>query len=266
MKINILTLSWDGLHLLKKLKPGLEKNLSNFNYKWFIRDNGSKDGTGPEVKNWDNVELLEAGHNRASFSEGVNSLFDLAEPKDDDLILFLNNDIEFKEDQAINKMVDLMEKTKAAVVGCRLMFPGANKISHCGVILSPTHNSLPWHLKTHQPCSKAETQDRYFQAVTAACMLTTGKAFRKAGKLDTNLRWSFEDISYCLTLSIDHKEKVAYCGSTEIEHGTSVSLNKNPVHKLNVKNNVSYFKKLWDNKVLIDEDLYLKDPNYNIIK
>lgn len=265
MKVHVLSLTWDGLGLLQKLQPGLKANLSRFDHTWYLRDNGSKDDTIKEAKKWENTQILEAGHNRASFAEGVNSLFDMANPSDDDLLLLVNNDLEFHDDQTITQMVQLMNQTGAAIVGARLMYPNSNRLSHCGVVISKSHGENPWHLKINQECTEVERQNRYFQTVTAALMLTKASSFRKAGMLDTNYRWAFEDSHFGFTVSQIQKEKVAYCGQTNVSHATSVSLKKNPVHLLNMQENVRYFKQCWDGKLQFDEESYLKDPNYLLV-
>lgn len=265
MKLKILTLTWDSFYLLKVLQPGLQNNLSKFDYTWYLRDNGSKDETVKETKAWKNTQILEAGHNRASFAEGVNSLFDMANPDDDDFLLLVNTDLEFHDDQAITQMVNLMDKTGAAIVGARLMFPNSNKLSHCGVVISADHANNPWHLKVNQECTEVEKKNRYFQSMTAALMLVKASNFRKAGKFDTHYRWAFEDSHLGYTVSQIQKEKVVYCGETNVSHGTSVSLKKNPVHLLNMQENVRYFKQCWGNKLVADEEFYLKDPNYLLV-
>lgn len=267
--IHVLTLSWNGLGMLKQLKPTLEDNLNKAgsDWRWYIRSNGCTDGTQNEVISWHNVDLMNVNHNRDSFSVGVNSLFGLANPSDDDLVLLLNNDVKFKNETSISDMVSLMDKAGAAVVGARLMFPDSgNRITHAGVVFDTTKGNMPWHHRVNEKLQPRDRVNRKFQAVTGACLLTTASAFRSVNGLEKTLIWSFDDIDYCLKLSIDQKQTIAYCGTTEIEHGTSVSLNKNPVHKLFMQHNVNYFKNKWFGKYEIDYLKYQNNINYNEIK
>ena len=107
--LHIFTLTWNGLPKLEKLTRGLIDNLheahsahDTVNCLWHVRDNGSKDGTVEEISQWfedgSQMRVHDIGHNRASFAEGMNFLFEKAEPKDDDFILLLNNDVSFGED------------------------------------------------------------------------------------------------------------------------------------------------------------------------
>jgi len=123
------------------MKDGLLKN--GWDYpEWYIRDNGSKDGTVEKVKHWKfssdmplGERVFAIGHNRDNFSQGVNYLFEKANPKDDDLILLLNNDVKFNDDTSLLNMVNLMTPD-VGVVGARLLYPGTNKLQHAGVIFS----------------------------------------------------------------------------------------------------------------------------------
>ena len=249
--IRVLTLSWNGLDMLKQLKPTLEDNLNKtrHDWRWHIRSNGCTDGTQEEVGSWNNVDLMKVSHNRDNFSVGVNSLYErsLSEVKTD-LILLLNNDVKFKDDDSLNKMVKLMDSSEASAVGARLMYPNSNKISHVGVCMSVRHGSMPWHLRDKQELEQRDKVNRYFQAVTGACLLTKADVFERAGCLSNKFNWAFDDVSFCLSVSKTLKEKVVYCGGTEIEHGTSVSLKKNPVHNLFMAQNVKLFKDMWFGK------------------
>lgn len=267
--LNVLCLNWNGHHLLKDMIPSLKNNLNKcgINSKIYVRDNGSKDESVSYLKEESDVVIYEVGHNRDSFSQGVNSLFKLADinfdNNDDDLILLLNNDIKFNDDLSLLKMINLMKATKAAIVGARLMYEDGVKISHNGVIFSSRYNSMPWHFREGEALSKNDYKNKYFQAVTAACCLVKPENFRKAGMLDENLKWAFEDISLNLDVLINQKQKIACCGETNIIHLTSNSLKKNPMNKLFMQQNVSYFKNKWSGKYKIDHEHYLNNADYN---
>jgi GT2 family glycosyltransferase len=270
MKLYCLTLTWNGLDKLSKLKDGLFNNLKLFKNKynidseWHIRDNGSKDFTVQAASVWENTKVYNIGHNRDSYAIGMNYLIEKAELKDDDLVLMLNNDIEFGEENSLCKMYDLMRKTNAGIIGARLLYTGTNKIAHAGVIFSQKYNFLPYHYRAEEESDKAAEKDRYFQAVTAALCLVKASSLKRVGNFDTNLIWSFDDIS--LNLSIGQTEKIAYCGSVKVFHDQSSTLRLNPVNKLYVNHNVSYFKKKHFGKYDIDHDKYLNNPDHNVIK
>jgi GT2 family glycosyltransferase len=261
--IKVLTLTWNGNHLLNNLKDGLIKNLNKTGlpWAWFIRSNGCKDETIENFSNVENVYLQKMSNNIASFAQGVNSLAlfsgDIAR-SEDDYYLLLNNDIAFKDDMSLSNMISLL-KDDVAIVGARLLYPGTNKLQHAGVIFSKKYNNMPWHYRASEESDSEAMKNREFQAVTGACLLTKANTYNEI-KLDERFMWAFEDIAYCLSVKSKGK-KVVYCGKTEMEHGESVSLKKNPVNKLMMPSNVKNFK---DNYVYsIDHDLYLNNKNYN---
>lgn len=275
--IHVLTLTWNGIDKLKKLAPTLEAASVNLrhNVRWYVRDNGSEDGTKEWLKetysseiatslNKDCVfsfKLLDAKHNRDNFAQGVNSLFDMANPKPDDFILLLNNDVTFGDKTSLANMLDLMKKPEIAVVGARLLYGGTNKLQHAGVIFGPRYGNMPYHYRHQEESDEHAEKNRYFQAVTAACCLVKAKEFMP---LDTKFNWAFEDID--LFLRIGQKKRIAYCGKTKIFHEESSSLKKNPVNRLFLKSNVSRFKEKWFGKYTLDHERYLKRLNHMLIK
>lgn len=245
------------------------------NYVWFIRDNGSTDGSVEEISQWKNVRVLNVNHNRDNFAQGVNSLVELATEHmlnetackeiNSNILLLVNNDVEFADDESINKMWQLMRLPGVGVVGCRLLYPDAEKLQHAGVIFGERYGRMPYHYRHKEQSGIADTANRYFQAVTAAvCMVRYGD-FSQIGGMDEKFHWAFEDIDMCLRIGALGR-KIAYCGGTKIFHEESASLKKNPVNKLFLGSNVKYFKSKWAGKYEIDHDNYLKSPSYNEIK
>lgn len=274
--IYTLTLNWNGLDKLKRLAPSFEQAAKHLNQDviWHIRDNGSSDGSvewlqsicgpSPHLENLDilNAKVLFVDHNRDNFAQGVNSLIDLAAPTDEDFVLLLNNDVEFLDERSIVKMMNLMKDPKVGVVGARLLYNGTNKLQHAGVIFGERYGKMPYHYRHKEQSDSAAESNRRFQAVTAACCLIRGSALQR---MDEKFSWAFEDIDLCLRIG-KQGWKVVYCGETNIFHEESASLKKNPVNKLFLSRNVSYFKKKWFGKYDLDHEKYLKNPNFNLIK
>lgn len=262
--LHILCLNWNGNHLLSKMVPSLIKNLSNIPNQILIRDNGSQDKSIEYLSQFKEINIIPIKHNRDSFSEGMNFLFKQAASKPDDTILFLNNDIEFKDSISLSNMIQCMTNLKAGIVGARLMYEN-DTISHNGVIFSHKYGDMPWHFREWEIPDRYDLKNKKFQAVTAACMMMKAGLFEQVGMFDTNFKWSFEDVDLNLKVSVGLRLPVVCCGSTNIVHLTSHSLNKNPVNKLFMKQNVINFKKKWFGKYAIDHDFYLKDRKYNLV-
>jgi GT2 family glycosyltransferase len=288
MRIHVFTLTWNGLEKLKFIDHGLDANLSYITHTedgelkqghqlpiWHLRDNGSKDDTIKFFRQREfdsrphtHTILYDIGHNRDSFATGMNFLFDKAKPADDDVVLLLNNDVVFHGEKNLDKMYKLMQRTGAAVVGTRLLYPGAEKLQHAGVIFSPRYGNMPYHFRPGEQADDNSMRDRYFQAVTAAVCMVRAGSYRRIGGMDEGFKWAFEDIDMCLR--IGETEKIVYCGDTIVTHEESASLKKNPVNKLFLASNVGHFKeKWWDGQTpryVLDHQKYLDDPGYNEIK
>jgi len=265
--IHILTLSWNGLDKLKALLPTLERAVTSLGQpvRWYIRDNGSTDGT-PNWLNlhrsqWLDIKPLLKDHNRDNFAQGVNSLFEMAKPADDDFILLLNNDVTFGDQLSLSNMLTLMGDSKVGVVGARLLYNKSEKLQHAGVIFGPRYGNMPFHYRWGENSDKDATKNRYFQAVTAACCLVRASDFVK---MDHSFNWAFDDVDMCLR--IGQKKKIAYCGSTRIYHEESATLKKNPVNNLFLNQNVKRFKEKWFGRYQLDHEKYLKRPNHLLIK
>lgn len=263
--LHVFCLNWNGENLLNTLLISLLENLKNISqdYSIHIRDNGSTDNSINIIKKY-SINLYSIAHNRDSFSEGMNFLLKETKPDDEDYILLLNNDINFISNNNLNKMIKLQQKTKAGMVGAKLFYP--NKLlSHYGIIFSHKYNTLPWNFKSGEKTSKYDNNNRKFQAVTAACCLVTGHALKKANGFDPEYKWSFEDVDLALNISKIQKLPIVCCGDTNIIHETSISLKKNPVNKLFLNHNVKRFRNKWNNKYIIDHELYLNNKNYGLL-
>lgn len=280
MKIHTLTLNWNGVDKLKKLKPGLMDNFAYISMSagkqvsdypvWYIRDNGSKD---------DSVQFLnekcqdcpfeilvnEIDHNRDNFAKGMNYLFNKANPDDGDFVLLLNNDVEFGDSRALYHMIKLQEQTNADVVGARLLYSGTNNLQHAGVIFAEKYGNMPYHYRHKETSDNSAQKNRYFQAVTAAVVLISAKAFRSVNGFDEKFNWAFDDIDLILRIGSLKPNNVVYCGKTNIFHEESASLSKNPVNKMFLNSNVRYFKEKWAGKYDLDLNRYLHDESYNSI-
>jgi len=275
--IYIYTLSWNGFDMLDRLKPGLLLNLkeTGHDFQWCIKSNGCTDGTVEKVKNWNdpNIKVFEYPDNKMNFAEGCNYLFNQTNPDPDDFVLFLNNDVMMEDGRSLNRMVSLSHMDDVGAVGARLSYPGCNpeSIQFCGTVFESLRN-LPKHLKAGSPVDDHARQNREFQVLTGACLLTKARILMEIGKLrgtgqawDNKFIWCYDDVDLTLQISKNLKLKCIMCGQTNMTHGESVTLKQNPVNRLFLHQNIKYFYSIWSGRYEIDEDLYLKIKNYGLI-
>ena len=272
MSLVICTLTWNGLDHLTKLKQSLLPALDKVrDWSWWIKSNGCTDGTIEEVSTWgDKVNLIAYKDNLQNFSQGCNYLFNAASPKDNDLVLLLNNDIVFQDISSLTNMIAML-KDDIGVVGTKLLYPDQKRIQHAGVVFTPKYG-LPINYRSGELPDDKASKNREFQAITGAVALMKAETYRniytnKDGSkgLDTEYIWSFEDVDMCLASCLNMKKKVIYCGETDITHEESASLKKNAMNKLFLNKNAHYFLDKWKGRYKIDIDNYNQDAEHNLL-
>jgi len=271
--IKIFTLHWNAKPLLERLYVSLLPALKGLDYCWYIKDNGSNDGSKEFLESIksNNIVPYYTGHNRHNFAEGMNILFDLARPADDDYILLLNNDLWVIDDKSLKNMINIMEKDSwVGLVGGKILYPDGDTITHVGVIGSAKYNFMPFHYRRGDKVNKQDNVNREFQACTAAVCLTKSKYFKQvctanksgiSGMCESFI-WSFDDIDMNLSIKYNMGKKIVYCGDTLFYHNESSSLKLNPVNKLFVQSNVKLFKDKWGKTFQMDLEIYQNNPNY----
>lgn len=265
MKLHIFTLNWNGLDKLKELIPSTLASIVNLDCTWYVRDNGSTDGSLEYLETFPQIKVLKIDHNRDNFSKGMNSLYDLAKPDDNDFVLLLNNDVVFKDTGSIKSMMKMFDLPDVGVVGAKMFYKGSKNIQHCGVVFNS--RGLPYHLDDGKVEEKHHKTNKEFQVVTGAVLLTKGEYYRQAsdaGGLDEGFHWAFDDVAACLHIKYKLNKRILYCGKTNIEHESSASLKKNPVNKLYLNQNYQRLKNIFGNLAMVDDHMYV-NHNYQVV-
>jgi GT2 family glycosyltransferase len=137
-----------------------------------------------------------------------------------ELLLFLNNDIEVKHPEWLDAMLEHIYRPNVAAVGCKLL-RGNGSIQHAGMV---------FRTSVHQCAMNVSSEDGYYtkiqrdvSGVTAACMLIRKSAFEKVGGFDeVNFPIGFSDADLCLRI-IRAGFKIMYTPFAELFHHESVS-------------------------------------------
>lgn len=117
-------------------------------------------------------------------------------------LLFLNNDIEWFEENTLKRMLGVAMLKNTGAIGCKLLYPNGS-IQHAGVVLG-------YHeVAGHYGVGQAKDDPGYYgrnisllnvSAVTAACLLVEKSKFEQVGGFDETLAVAYQDVDFCLKL------------------------------------------------------------------
>lgn len=201
-KVSIIVPSKDNYEILQRCLDTILTYTDDVVYEIIIVDNGSSEETQRKV---------------ASYAEMHKNIFYVYQPMDfnfsamcnlgasrasGDYLLFLNDDIEIRENGWLSRMVGHAAQSHVGAVGAKLLYPGTLEIQHDGVINLPCG---PSHALNHMEDNK----EYYFLrnrveydwlAVTGACLLVDKEKYEKVHGFDESLPVSYNDIDFCFKL------------------------------------------------------------------
>lgn len=123
-----------------------------------------------------------------------------------DMLLLLNNDIEFKKPGALAQACAVALRPEVGIVGTKLLYPDYT-IQHAGILLDyHPHEHAPRAMHIGRGAEKSSTgylgqygHARHLQAVTGAFMMLRREVFDEVGGFDeVALPVEFNDIDFCL--------------------------------------------------------------------
>ncbi len=138
-----------------------------------------------------------------------------------DFLLFLNDDVEVPENTVfLRKMAEKSGEEHVGAVGCKLLYPGADRIQHCGITLLRTGAS-------HKLAGYIDDQDYYHGinrgihncfAVTGACLMVSREKFELVHGFDEKLAIAYTDVDLCASLLRKGLYNVCMCDFHLIHH------------------------------------------------
>jgi GT2 family glycosyltransferase len=135
-------------------------------------------------------------------------------------LAFYNNDL-VPGDGWMDELLDYARaKPKAAVVGCKLLFPDG-RIQHAGVVMCS--DGYPRHIYAGFPADhRLVNRSGNVRLVTGACLLIKRRWFDRLGGFDTGYRNGYEDIDLCLRVS-EAGGEIHYCHRSVLTHLVSAT-------------------------------------------
>lgn len=271
MAVDIVTTTYRNADKLKICLSSVIERTKYVDFKWYLWANDPDDKVKEIIHNsmyidgirfHNKLEPIFNDTNDGSFSSNNN---EAALEGSADYILFLNDDIEPINETWLLSMIQIMDTDpKVGAVGALLLYPGAKLVQHAGVMFDQRTNGLPYHIFYKQPITNFMAVNRYYQAVTAACMLVRREDFTKLNGFDTSFIYGYEDIDYCLKLRHILSKHSVYCAGAQLIHheGISGTFKKHP----HLKNNMDVFRDRWGKKIFNDHQFYLQDKNFMIYR
>lgn len=229
MMINIVIPSYQGLHFLQKLIPGLVEHTKDLDRQITVIDNGSNDGT-IEWLQTQPVVLIQNGTN-LGFAKANNLA---ARSVDSQYTLFLNQDIVTTPD-FLHHMLRLIGHRDVAAVGAQLIQEGTNKIHHAGITFltdGPNIGMPVEYCRDARVGDGRSLQDRCFLAVTAACMLIKTEVFLYLGGFCEDYVNGWEDNDLCCRLT-EQGWQIKYSAKSILYHVVESSLGRHAKEEQN---------------------------------
>jgi O-antigen biosynthesis protein len=270
MAVDIVVTTYRNIDKLKICLSSVIERTKYVDYKLYLLANEPNDEVKQVIRDSmyidgilfnDRIEPIFNDTNNGSFSSNNN---EVAAEGTAEYILFLNDDVEPVNNSWLLNMTQILDTDpKVGSVGALLLYPGNMKlVQHAGVMFDSRTNGLPFHIFYKQPVSQFMSVNRYYQAVTAACMLVRREDFVKLNGFDTSYLYGYEDTDYCLKLRHNLAKNSVYCAGAQLIHheGISGTFKQHP----NLKNNMKVFRDKWGNKIFNDHQFYLQNANFMV--
>lgn len=247
----------DKVELLKTCIASIHKFTQYSNYEILLADNESiEESTLNYIEhlliNNSNIRHIKC-EGEFNFSRINNIAVTQAEG---DFLLFMNNDIALSQPGWLKEMIQPFTDKNVGIVGPKLLYADMT-VQHAGVIVGM--GDVAGHISRHLPdnddgyMSRANIPQE-FNAVTAACLLTTKKIFDSVNGFDEiNLAVAYNDIDYCLKVR-KAGYKIIYTPYAKMYHHESQSRNYDR-SKLEIKRyqkEVKFMREKWKLDTFVD--------------
>jgi len=270
-KVDLITTTFRNVDKLKICLSSVVEKTKFVDYKWYVWANEPNKEVEEVIHDSmfiddilfnDHIEPIFNDNNDGSFSSNNN---EAAAEGDAEYILFLNDDtMPLMDDWLLNMVRILDTDTKVGVVGSLLLYPDKKTIQHCGVFFSHRTNNLPFHMyhkHNLNTVSKFVSVPRYYQAVTAACMLVRRDDFESVGGFSTDYFYSFEDVDLCIRIKDKLKKNCVFCPQSILVHDEGISGTQPRLEE-----NIAAFRKNCTGKYFNDLEFYMSNPKFMIYK
>jgi len=179
---------------------------------------------------------------------------------EEEVLLFLNNDMEFFEAGWLKEIIAQLHRRDAGGVGARLLYPDRT-IQHAGVVLGPGYGaSHPFRgSAADAPGHNGRAQLlQDYSAVTAACLAVWRRVFEEVGGFDESaFPVAYNDVDLCLKIGAAGY-RIIYTPRAVVLHHESASrgLDKDGEKRARFEGEKSVLRERWP-------EVLAHDPAYN---
>lgn len=224
-RISIIIPFKDGIELTMKLLDSIQKYAGYENKEIILMNNQSSEETLVALDQYiqkTDLQMTRYDANYAFNYAKINN--DALQHASGSYLLFLNNDIEWYEQNTLSKILGVAQLENVGAVGCKLLYPNQT-IQHAGVIMG--YHEIAGHIGVGQ----AKDMPGYYgrnislfntSAVTAACLMVKRELFESVGGFDEQLAVAYQDVDLCLKLLTLDKYNV-HVGNIEMYHHESIT-------------------------------------------
>lgn len=199
--VSIIIPTRDNAGLLEKCLVSIQEYTEPDSYEIILVDSGSIDpATQRLYEQWidgQKIQLIEYVGEKFNYS-AANNLG--VQYTNSDRFLFLNNDIEVRQNTWLPHLCQWLERDGVGIVGPKMLFSNGS-LQHAGVVVGLSG------LADHIYKGTGESESSLFcspiwirncLAVTGACLLTTRQVFNKIEGFDEGYQLNFSDVDFCI--------------------------------------------------------------------
>lgn len=211
--VGVIVLTRDGREHLERLLPALAE--STHPLRVVVVDNASGDDTAVWLDAQPGIEVVRNASN-LTFADANN---EAARHMGEDVVLFLNDDVEPIEPTWVDRMLRELRGDVAAV-GAQLVYPRRAlldgrirdvSVQHRGIRFEPVGDEPPRPIHVDRFADPDPALAPFdAAAATAACLAVDRRVFEAVGGFDTAYAWGAEDVDLCWRLrAAGHRVRVA---------------------------------------------------------
>lgn len=242
MKTAIVIINYNGLNLIKKFMPSIITNSSNYNI--YVIDNNSTDDSVNYIKNnFSNINIINNSSNlgyAGGYNEGIKKI-------DEDLLVFLNNDATFLDENSLSNLVKVFkENSEIKVAQPKIIdFTNQEKFEYSGAA-GGFIDFFGYPFCRGRIFSNVELKNNYNTTrevfwASGTCFAVRKSTFVEHNGFDESFFAHMEEVDLCWRIkrkNID--DKIVAVGNSEVYHlgGGSLTYNSSNKYYLNFRNSI----------------------------